>query len=77
MVWGVAMVLSLVLMASAQDLDEFEEEEDDMYTTPEPMPQTTAAQQIIPRTSETAPIGASPMFLILVACAMLYTCVQH
>jgi hypothetical protein len=76
MVWGIAMVLSLVLMASAQDLDEFEEEED-MFTTPEPMPQTTPAQPIMPRTSDTAPIGASPMFLILVAWAMLYACAEH
>jgi hypothetical protein len=74
MAWGVLMVLSLVLMASAQDFDELEEE--DISTTPEPI-STPPPQVIQPPPSEAGHCAASPLFLALAAAAMLYACAQH
>ena len=64
-----AMILSIIIIASSQDIDDFEEEEDPI-TTPEPMP--TPEPVIIPIANQVAQSDMPLIFISLAAFAMLY-----
>jgi hypothetical protein len=73
MAWGLLVTLSLILMASSQDLDEIDEEEPATTEPTSTTPQTTPPQSTPTSQAAALPL-ASPVFLALTAAAMLFAC---